>query len=464
MRTARAAALLAVVAAAPLALAHGQGGPQPSRSAAPMTWADAGAAFDTWPDTVPAELAALSPAARATAWPEWLRRRDAEIRSRIDRGDEDSVVNLWLYGMSFTNQPRAVASELTGSAASIDALVEARLDDLLDGLQKPQPQDRLQVVREVLQRRRLEATTTAGRNGIRRFLRQARARMIAEFADYDRRLQSVRGSSDRSELLSLEAVLYRQRGLSTDASLLVNYGIEQALDALAADGSVAGGAIRHIGIVGPGLEFANKAGGTDSYPQQTVQPFAVIDAVVRRRLADRGVVRVTTLDVNPRVTRHLDEARRRAADGEPYLVHVALGGDDVWSAGLREYAQRFGGSIGEAVVAAPAAAPDASTRRLVRFPAAVVQAIVPQDVNVVLERPVPAAMFDLVIATNVLVYYSRFEQALALTNLAAMLRPGGVLLTNTAVFPVPPFQATAHHLRVVYSSRQADDMFWYRRN
>lgn len=461
MHTARAAALLVAAAALPLALAYGQGGPQPSRATVPMTWAEAGAAFETWPDTVPAELAALSPAARATAWPEWLRRRDGEIRSRIDRGDEDSVVNLWLYGTSFTNQPRAVASELTGSTTTVDALVEARLDDLLDGLQEPQPQDRLHVVREVLQRHRLEATTAAGREGIRRFLRQARARMIAEFADYDRRTQSASGSRDRSESLSLEAVLYRQRGLSTDASLLVNYGVERALDAIAADGSVARGAIRHIGIVGPGLEFANKAGGTDSYPQQTVQPFAAVDAAVRHRLAGPDVVRVTALDVNPRVISHLDDARQRAAHGEPYLVHVALGGDDAWSPGLLEYAERFGGSIGEAAVPP---ATDALRRRLVRFPAAVVQAIVPQDVNVVLERPAPAAMFDLVIATNVLVYYSRFEQALALTNLAAMLRPGGVLLTNTAVFPVPPFQAAAHHLRVVYSDRQADDMFWYRRN
>ena len=44
--------------------------------------------------------------------------------------------------------------------------------------------------------------------------------------------------------------------------------------------------------------------------------------------------------------------------------------------------------------------------------------------------------FDLVVATNVLVYYEPFEQALAVSNMAGMLRTGGLLLTNQPV-PLP---------------------------
>ena len=54
-----------------------------------------------------------------------------------------------------------------------------------------------------------------------------------------------------------------------------------------------------------------------------------------------------------------------------------------------------------------------------------------------------AAPFDLIVATNVLVYYTPFEQALALSNIAAMLRPGGYLLTNYRMAPVPPFEPQA---------------------
>jgi chemotaxis methyl-accepting protein methylase len=61
------------------------------------------------------------------------------------------------------------------------------------------------------------------------------------------------------------------------------------------------------------------------------------------------------------------------------------------------------------------------------------------ELNVVLERLSnvdPSKRFDLVVATNVLVYYDAFEQALAVGNMASMLRDGGLLVTNQPV-PVP---------------------------
>jgi hypothetical protein len=63
----------------------------------------------------------------------------------------------------------------------------------------------------------------------------------------------------------------------------------------------------------------------------------------------------------------------------------------------------------------------------------------------------------------VLVYYDVFEQALAAANVAAMLRPGGVFVTNTAVLPTPPLRATAAYLRVAHTAERYDEMFWYQR-
>src|SRR5437899_12805206 len=34
----------------------------------------------------------------SSAWDGWIRARDAEVRRRIDRGIEDSITNLILYG------------------------------------------------------------------------------------------------------------------------------------------------------------------------------------------------------------------------------------------------------------------------------------------------------------------------------------------------------------------------------
>ena len=44
-----------------------------------------------------------------------------------------------------------------------------------------------------------------------------------------------------------------------------------------------------------------------------------------------------------------------------------------------------------------------------------------------------------------------------------MLRPGGVFVTNTAIFPTPPLQASASYLRVAHTAERYDEMFWYQR-
>src|SRR6185295_16859820 len=45
-------------------------------------------------DLLPAELRSKSPADLQALWPDWVSRRDATIRARVEQGDEDSVVHL----------------------------------------------------------------------------------------------------------------------------------------------------------------------------------------------------------------------------------------------------------------------------------------------------------------------------------------------------------------------------------
>ena len=104
--------------------------------------------------------------------------------------------------------------------------------------------------------------------------------------------------------------------------------------------------------------------------------------------------------------------------------------------------------------------------RAVRVRPAVVASIAAQDVNIVLERLAPLAkeeQFDLLIATNIFVYYDLFEQSLAVANVASMLRPGGLLLSNNPVFPAARMKSSAGYIKVAYSDRQYDHLFWYER-
>jgi len=86
------------------------------------------------------------------------------------------------------------------------------------------------------------------------------------------------------------------------------------------------------------------------------------------------------------------------------------------------------------------------------------------DVNIVLQRT-DDEPFDLILATNILVYYDRFDQTLAVTNIANMLRPGGVFLTNYAVPPVASIQPLVDLRTPVFWDRQGngDTLFWYQR-
>ena len=95
--------------------------------------------------------------------------------------------------------------------------------------------------------------------------------------------------------------------------------------------------------------------------------------------------------------------------------------------------------------------------RAVAVRPAVTLSIAPQDLNIIVQRlePLPdAERFDLIVATNILVYYDAFDQALALANISKMLRPGGYFVTNYAVSPVAPLEPSASIVTSVFFDKQ----------
>ena len=422
---------------------------------------------------LPAPLASQASDALAAAWPAWVAQHNAEIHKRLAQGDEDSIVNLWLYGTSFTTRPRATAKDVAalGSRKRAEDLLIDRLDDLVAALAAPVANDRLLFARQVIVGHGIDPATPAGQDQARRYLVEVRERIAAENDRYRRTLASASLLADERARLSAFAEVYRDRGLSSDTSIRADFSLDQSFEAAAKRGQPAPGSIRRIAIVGPGLDFTDKAEGYDFYPLQTIQPFAVIDSLVRLGLARAEELHVTTFDLSSRVNQHLQGARDRAARGEPYEVQLPLEADDParqWSPDLVRYWETFGGSIGERAEARPLPAGVSDVRvRAVRVRPAVVSAIDPRDVNIVLERIVPPAGqgFDLIIATNVLVYYDAFEQALALTNVSKMLQPGGYFVTNYAIAPIASMERVDDMKTPVFWDRQqnGDTILWYRK-
>ena len=418
---------------------------------APTPLAEARPALAALANYLPDGLAGKTASQLEAAWPAWVARRDGEIRTRLSRADEDAVVNLWLYGTSFTTVPRATA------------VLDQRLDDFINGLATPGSNERLQQARDLVTQLGLDPTTSDRRTALRRRLIEMRNRVIAEFEEYDRTIAANRRQDAGRGDASVYATIFSARGLSSDTSLLPGFGVERALAAAAAQLQIAPATIRDVAIIGPGLDVISKADGYDFYPMQTIQPFAVADSLIRLGLARPEDLRLTTFDLSPRVNGHIDAARRRARSGSSYTVQVPLNADEPWSADVWSYWRRFGSEVGVDKPAAPLPGEAGNVRiRAIDVHPALVASIEAIDLNVVVQR-LEQRQFDLIVATNVLLYYDVFEQALAMVNAAAMLRSGGLVLTNTAVLPLPPIRPQAGYLEVVYSPKQRDQFFWYRK-
>jgi hypothetical protein len=403
-----------------------------------MTLAEALPVLHAFGERVPQELRASQ--LTETTWSSWIGRRDAAIRSRLDKGDEDSVVNLMLYGTTFTRQPRATPDDLaTSEKERVDDVMEGRLVDLATAIESPGSDERLQFARHVVERHGVIVSARSP-DETRKYLAALRSRVLAENKQYAGRLTPVSVATD-AERREGSATVYRDRGLSSDTSLRVNFALELALTALRDRGELTHSALNRVAVIGPGLDFIDKAQGYDFYPVQMIQPFAIADSLLRLGLATRPSM--TAFDISPRILAHVRQMQDRATRNEPYRLNLILEQNTRTARtepALIEYWQRFGAQIGAPT---PAEVPNAYAARVraraIAVRPRVVLDVTSKELNVVVGRVASASAggaFDAIVATNVLVYYDAFEQALAVANMAKMLARGGVLLTNQPV-PLP---------------------------
>src|ERR1700736_3654217 len=150
------------------------------------------------------------PARRPSDWPQWVRRHDSQIRARLLRGDEDSMVNYLLFGTSFTTAPRVTERDLaTADSQAIGQVMAQRVSDLLDGIANPGGNERLQALRQLVARH----------GQPRQYILDNLARVVREQRGFASALQDA-GFEARSRL-------YRERGLSLDTSYPPNYAVEE---------------------------------------------------------------------------------------------------------------------------------------------------------------------------------------------------------------------------------------------
>ena len=418
------------------------------------------------PDLIPADLRGRRSAARRSEWPRWVAMHDAQIRGRLLRGYQDSIVNLLFFGTRFTRLSRLTSDDIDALPEKRSVVLEGRLDDLIAAVGSPGTNGRLRFVRSMMEDHGANPATAAGRRDAREYVVSLMNRFAADRSRYDRTYRSAKQFDDPSATLFTQSTLYRDRGLSSDTSIFPDFALDVTLSELRSAALLMAGSVRHVGIVGPGLDFVDKDEGYDFYPQQTIQPFAVADSLTRLGLVMPGNLETTTFDLNPRVTGHLEAARLRAAQGDGYVLQLARSIDEHWLDALGAYWQRAGTSIGEETE--PVAPPANAGRvvvRAVRIPPSMVLSVGAQDLNIVLQRvELPGdEQFDIIVATNILVYYDVFEQSLALQNIARMLRPGGLFLTNHIVLSSPSMMMVGYTDVPYTDAGDGDRIWWYQK-
>jgi len=400
----------------------------------------------------------------AAGWNDWVRKRDAEVRARVDQGVEDSISNLILYGASFTKLPRIENAESAASeGGELTAAVRARVHALAAALPNGAHNERLRFVSEFLARKGIAKESVEAK------LQENLRRLVAEQRAYQEKLRESEAASDPAAKLMARGTLFQERGLSADTSLLPNYALEDTLNTMLRKGAIQPGSVRRILVIGPGLDFTDKRDGYDFYPIQTIQPFAMLEAVARLGLGKADEISVVSADLNAGVNAHVARMAERGRAGQPYTVQLPRLVSAEWSPEAVAYWQKFGAILGTPVkpLPVPASVIDVTVRAVAIRPRYASQ-LRGFDMNVVTQTmDVPAGQgFDLVVATNVLVYYDLFQQALAMGSIAHMMNHGGIFLANHAL----PAQhaATLEFLgrrTVAYtpSGAYGDDVVVYRR-
>jgi SAM-dependent methyltransferase len=334
---------------------------------------------------IPAELRGDLPA----DFEEYLRGVEKESARRLGEGEWDHLVYYVLQSRRFTAQepvePALSAREFV-EKKEVPAAVFKRIDDFLRATPEG---ERMLYFRELARGDRAAV--------VREYKRAMEFLYEKEFGG-----QTKQGEARREYV----AGLYQKRGYSSDTDVDASFGLYVELGVLRE--MTPGMRRNRVLVVGPGLNFAPRTALREEDPPESYQPFVLADSLLRRKLAQEGEMQVVCVDVNPRVVRYFAGFPRRPvlhlrwqAEDEEQGAFVNGAGSQI---GLRDGVE-------------------------LRVKEEMARRVSARELNVITGR-LGGEKFDLAVATNVLLYFDDRELLLAMTNLRAMLKDGGVLIHN----------------------------------
>ena len=367
----------------------------------------------------------------APDFPDYLRKVETETERRVAEGEREHLIHYALQSEPIHRRPGS--SRLSARAGSS----KASRRRTASGSSRTQPTFRhadglrLSVPASPMccphsgGTRRMPASGTSGKCFAEDSVRCRWTRSMPTTCGW--RGSSTGRSSRRAGTPPISRSCIRSRPHSSDTQIEAGYGVYLGLGALHA--LEPDQRINRVLVVGPGLDLAPRTDLIDVVAPQTYQPLAVADALLALSIGSEANLRIQSVDVNPMVVRV-----RQAAAREPVTLHLFTGiaetREQPFSADNRNYVKHLGRAIGAVTRPPDAIASDRRYQHSIAVRDSITRAMSAERLNIVTQRLVDRAGFDLVVMTNVLTYFDDRQLALALSNIAAMLRPGGYLLHN----------------------------------
>jgi len=339
-----------------------------------------------------------------------------ENSRRVRAGDLDHLIFYGLQSAHFTSLPPiepALSAKALVDSGRVPSDVRPRLAALLTALDSGSRDPRIMYFRALVQSAFPDRAS----------------RPAALLTEYRRVMQFLYDKEFVAQKAGPEAVadLYRARGLSTDTAVEAGYVVYNGLGVIKS--LEPDRRIRRVLIVGPGLDLAPRTSFVEAGPPESYQPWEVIDALVSLGLSDLADLTVVGGDINPRVVDHL----RRSHDAAPALTLVSGIGETAalkFSQDYREYFAQLGRAVGDVKATEPPRGLQGHLAKSLRIKPAAARVLQAEPLDVVTGRLEGVAPFDLVVATNILPYFDDLQLMLAMSNIGAMLAPGGLFLHN----------------------------------
>ena len=212
--------------------------------------------LDGMKDALPPDLRDAGPL-DADKWAAWVQLRDEGVRNRLIRGEEDTLVNLLRFGVTFTREYRIDDEFLAryGQSSLVNSFAENRANDLIHAWMAPHPSEGLIEMRTFIGKHGHSLRTSEERMETKKYLLDSLARLRDEYLKYKSQPKDERRFQ-----------MFQDRGISLDTNLWPDYLLDATFRSMLEKGMLKPGGVRRIAIVGPGARFRQQGSGQRLLP------------------------------------------------------------------------------------------------------------------------------------------------------------------------------------------------------